>query len=62
VKSLTDEERQYLADMMERRIEGLLHELHHSRTHHFEDALKDEIALSERLREKLCGGAVGAAS
>jgi len=53
VTDLNDEERQYLVELLERRLESLLHELHHATTRHFKEGLRQEVALTERLREKL---------
>ena len=55
MNDLSDEERLYLVELLERRLESLLHELHHATTRHFKGALRDEIALTERLRDKLRG-------
>jgi hypothetical protein len=53
VTDLTDEERQFLVGLLERRLDGLLHELHHASTRQFREALKNEAAMTERLLERV---------
>ncbi len=43
-------ERAYLADLLERRYEELMHELHHTATRRFRDGLKEELQMVERIR------------
>ena len=50
---LDAEERQYLLELLQSAHTSLLHEIHHSRTRRFEDALRHTVAINERLSEKL---------
>lgn len=47
------EERQYLLELLESAHKTLLHEIHHSRTRRFEEALRHAVAVNERLSERL---------
>lgn len=50
---LSEADRAYVADLLERRYEELMHELHHAPGRKARDGLKDEVALVERLRREL---------
>lgn len=50
---LDTEERQYLLELLQSAHTTLLHEIHHSRTRRFEDALRHKVAINERLSEKV---------
>lgn len=50
---LDTEERQYLLELLQSAHTTLLHEIHHSRTRRFEEALRQTVMLNERLSEKL---------
>ena len=51
--TLSDEERDYLVRLLERRHVELLHELHHAVTRRFKEGLREEIALTEQLKGAL---------
>jgi hypothetical protein len=50
---ITDEERDYLLEILDARREELLHELHHTDTLDFKEMLKRKIALVEAVRSRL---------
>jgi len=50
---LDTEEREYLLELLQSAHTTLLHEIHHSRTRRFEDALRHKVAINERLSEKV---------
>ena len=52
---ITDEEREYLLEILEARRAELLHELHHTDTLDFKEMLKQKVALVEGLKSKLTG-------
>ncbi len=58
---LTAVERAYIADLLERRYEELMHELHHTSSRRFRDGLKEEVQMVERFRQTFAPAA-GAAS
>ena len=47
---LSEVERAYIADLLERRYEELMHELHHASSRKFRDGLRDEVEMVERMR------------
>ncbi len=51
--NLESAEREYLRRLLDVRHEQLMHELHHAFTHEYKLGLKEEIALTERLKDKL---------
>src|SRR5947209_818267 len=57
---ITDEERDYLLEILEAQREELLHELHHTDTLDFKEMLKRKVELVEAVRSKgahvECGG------
>ena len=50
---ITDEEREYLLEILEARRAELLHELHHTDTLDFKEMLKRKVELVEGLTSKL---------
>ena len=50
---ITDEEREYLLEILEAQREELLHELHHTDTLDFKEMLKRKVELVEAVRSKL---------
>ncbi len=50
---ITDEEREYLLEILDARREELLHELHHTDTLDFKEMLKRKIELVEDVGSKL---------
>ncbi len=50
---LSEVERAYIADLLERRYEELMHELHHAASRKFRDGLREEIGMVERMRHEL---------
>lgn len=50
---LQDQEREYLAKLLKKRHDELLHELHHAVTREYKVGLRQEIDLTESLQEKL---------
>ncbi len=44
-------ERAYLADLLERRYEELMHELHHASSRRFREGLKEEVDMVEHIRQ-----------
>lgn len=53
---ITDEEREYLLEILDARREELLHELHHTDTLDFKEMLRRKAALVESVRSKLVAG------
>ena len=53
---LSEVERGYIADLLERRYEELLHEMHHAASRKFRDGLKEEVAMVERMRHSFSAG------
>jgi hypothetical protein len=52
---ITDEEREYLLEILDARREEMLHELHHTDTLDFKEMLRRKAALVEAVRSKLVG-------
>lgn len=50
---LNEQERDYLAKLLKKRHDELLHELHHAATREYKVGLRQEIDLTESLKEKL---------
>lgn len=50
---ITDEERDYLLEVLDSRREQLIHELHHTDTMDFKEMLKRQVETVEGLRSKL---------
>jgi hypothetical protein len=50
---ITDQEREYLLEILEAQREELLHELHHTDTLDFKEMLKRKAELVEAVRSKL---------
>lgn len=53
MKDLTEQEREYLAKLLERRHHELLHELHHAVSLEYKIGLRQEIDLTEKLQARL---------
>jgi len=49
---LTEQEREYVAKLLKRRHDELLHELHHAVTGEYKSGLRREIELTEELLVK----------
>lgn len=47
--ALTDQERGYVAELLERRFQELMHELHHTVSRRFKDGLREEMDVVEHL-------------
>jgi hypothetical protein len=52
-EELSNEEKAYLAALLSRRHDELLHELHHAFSREYKEGLKQEANLTERLKQKL---------
>jgi hypothetical protein len=50
---ITDEEREYLLEILDARREEMLHELHHTDTLDFKEMLRRNVELVEAVRSKL---------
>jgi hypothetical protein len=50
---LSQHEKEYLANLLGKRHDDLLHELHHAFTREYKDGLKRELELTDQLRQKL---------
>jgi hypothetical protein len=50
---ITNEERDYLLEILDARREELIHELHHTDTLDFKEMLKREVELVEGIGSKL---------
>jgi len=50
---ITDEEREYLLEILDARREELLHELHHTDTLDFKEMLRRNVELVEAVSSKL---------
>ena len=50
---ITDEERDYLLEILDARREELIHELHHTDTLDFKERLRRNVDLLESLRSRL---------
>ena len=50
---VTEQDREYLAKLLARRHDELLHELHHAVTREYKVGLRQEIELTEQLKAKL---------
>ncbi len=50
---LTPDEHAYVVELLENDHKELLHELHHTATREFEDALKKRLLVNESVRRKL---------
>ena len=55
VLDITDEEREYLFELLEAKRTEMLHELHHTDTLDFKEMLKRKVELVEGLRSKVEG-------
>ena len=52
-EALSKPEKDYLANLLSKRHDELLHELHHAFTREYKDGLRQEIELTDQLRRKL---------
>lgn len=59
---ITDEEREYLLEILDARREEMLHELHHTDTLDFREMLRRKVALAESVRSKLVNAQTPGAS
>lgn len=50
---MKDQDREYLAQLIQKRHDELLHELHHAVARDFKNGLRQEIELTEQLKAKL---------
>jgi hypothetical protein len=50
---LSQSEKEYLAHLLSKRHSELLHELHHAFTREYKAGLKQEIELTDQLKQKL---------
>jgi hypothetical protein len=53
MNDLNEQEREYVAKLLAKRHDELLHELHHAVTREYKTGLKQEIELTEQLKGKL---------
>ena len=52
---ITEQERDYLLELLEAKRSGMLHELHHTDTLDFKEMLRRRVELVEGLRSKVEG-------
>lgn len=52
---ITEEERDYLLELLEAKRSEMLHELHHTDTLDYKEMLRRRMALAEGLRSKVEG-------
>lgn len=50
---MRDQDREYLTQLIQKRHDELLHELHHAVARDFKNGLRQEIELTERLKATL---------
>lgn len=50
---MRDQDREYLTQLIQKRHDELLHELHHAVARDFKNSLRLEIELTEQLKAKL---------
>lgn len=50
---ITEDEREYLMELLHNAMKEILHEIHHTDTHSFRELLKKKVALIEALTERL---------
>lgn len=55
---ITEEERNYLLELLEAKRSEMLHELHHTDTLDYKEMLRRRMALAEGLRSKVEGADV----
>ena len=51
--NLTDEEREFLLELLEAKHTSMMHELHHTDTHDYRQMLEQKLNVIEALQEKL---------
>ena len=54
---MRDQDREYLTQLIQKRHDELLHELHHAVARDFKNGLRLEIELTEQLKAKLATAA-----
>ena len=52
---ITDEEKEYLLELLDAKRSEMLHELHHTDTLDFKEMLRGRLELADGLRSKLEG-------
>ena len=52
---ITDQEKEFLLELLETKSTAMLHEMHHTDTRDYKGMLKQRMELLERLRTKLGG-------
>ncbi|NJL28215.1 MAG: hypothetical protein HC897_10140 [Thermoanaerobaculia bacterium] len=50
---MSEQEQEYVAKLLKRRHDELLHELHHAVTREYKDGLRQEIDVTEKLLHKI---------
>jgi hypothetical protein len=53
MNALTDQEREYLAKLLMKRHDELIHEVHHAVSYEYKAGLRQEIDLTEALKARL---------
>jgi len=53
---ITEQEREYLLEILEARHAEMLHELHHTDTRDFKEMLRRKVEMVEGLKSKIEGG------
>ncbi len=54
---MKDQDREYLAALVQKRHDELLHELHHAVARDYKNDLRQEVELTEQLKTKLSAAA-----
>jgi hypothetical protein len=54
---MRDQDREYLTQLIQKRHDELLHELHHAVARDFKNSLRQEVDLTEQLKAKLSAAA-----
>jgi hypothetical protein len=54
---MKDQDREYLAGLVQKRHDELLHELHHTAARDYRNDLRREVELTEELKTKLSAAA-----
>jgi predicted transcriptional regulator len=50
---ITDNEREFLLELLESKRAAIIHELHHTDTNDFKELLKQKVELVENLKAKI---------
>ena len=53
VLDITDQEREFLLELLETRRTSMLHELHHTDTNYYKEMLKEKLELLEGVKAKV---------